>query len=281
MPENILETKNISYSYPDGTKALDGVSVRIKKGSKVAVLGSNGAGKSTLFLNLNGVLKPTGGKVYFNGREVDYKRASLTELRKNVGIVFQDPDVQLFSSSVYQEVSFGPMNLRLPEHIVRERVECSLEELGISHLKERPTHFLSYGQKKKVSIADIIAMEPEVIIFDEPTACLDPRNSQQLVRLFDKLNRSGKTVILSTHNVDMAYSWADHVIVMKEGKVEREGMPKDVFRDTDLLESADLIKPFVLEIYDELKKTGALGDVDAIPASREELIGMIRSISFK
>jgi cobalt/nickel transport system ATP-binding protein len=146
MPENILETRSISYSYPDGTKALDQVSIRIKKGSKVAVLGSNGAGKSTLFLNLNGVLKPTGGRVFFDGREVDYKRSSLTELRKNVGIVFQDPDVQLFSSSVYQEVSFGPMNLKLPEHIVRERVESSLEALGISHLKERPTHFLSYGQ---------------------------------------------------------------------------------------------------------------------------------------
>lgn len=276
MAEYILEAQNLDFKYPDGTHALKGVSVKIEKGKKIAVLGSNGAGKSTLFLNFNGVLRPAGGKLLFKQKEVRYDHSSLVELRKSVGIVFQDPDVQLFSASVLQEVSFGPMNLRLPENIVRERVNRALDATGTSHLKAKPVHFLSYGQKKRVSIADILAMEPEVIIFDEPTACLDPRHTVQTMNLFDELNQKGVTVILSTHDVDAAYSWADHIIVMKDGMVMKEGKPGEIFGDDELLSRTDLVKPLILEVYDELRKNGYLCKGAQIPRNREELFKVIR-----
>lgn len=278
MDEYILEAQDLDYEYPDGTIALRGVSIKIEKGSKVAVLGSNGAGKSTLFLNLNGVLKPTRGKLFLKGKKVKYNHSFLTELRKNVGIVFQDPDTQLFSASVFQEVSFGPLNLKLSEEIVKDRVNTALEAVGISDIKDRPTHFLSYGQKKKVSIADILAMQPEVIIFDEPTACLDPKHAQNIIELFNDINKNGTTVILSTHNMDMAYSWADHLIVMKDGRVEGQGTPAEVFTDGKLLRLANLEKPAILEIYDELKKKGFFKGNASVPRSKSELLQMIKDM---
>jgi len=276
--EDILELKDVSYTYPDGTKALKKVSLKIKKGGKIAVLGPNGAGKSTLFLNLNGVFKPTSGKIFFEGKEVSHNHSALKELRKKVGIVFQDPDTQLFSASVLQEVSFGPLNLKLPEDIVQKRVENALCSLDIFHLKDRPTHFLSYGQKKKVSIADIIACEPQVIIFDEPTAYLDPKHSLEMIKLMEEMSQKGTTVILSTHDVDLAYSWADYVFVMKEGKIIKEGTPLEIFSDEKLLGEADLVQPLVLLLYKELLQSAILDEKAKIPQNKEELVGMIRTL---
>lgn len=273
--EYIIEVEGIHYRYPDGTNALNGVTMSIQKGKKVAILGSNGAGKSTLFLHLNGILRPHRGKIRFAEKDISYKHSSLMELRKNVGIVFQDPDTQLFSASVLQEISFGPMNLGLPRTEVMKRVESAMAATGIQDLKQKPTHFLSYGQKKRVSIADILAMEPELIIFDEPTAFLDPKVSRQVVEIFDSLHKQGKTVILSTHEVDVAYSWADYIFVMNRGAIVGEGKPVRVFSDERLLKQADLAKPWILEVYEDLVRKGWLPPTGPVPKTREDLLNCI------
>ncbi|MGH2332364.1 energy-coupling factor ABC transporter ATP-binding protein [Thermoanaerobacter mathranii] len=266
----ILEAIDITFEYSDGTKALDEVNMSIEEGKKIAVLGPNGAGKTTLFLHFNGILKPKSGKILYKGEEINYSHSELVKLRKNVGIVFQNPDIQLFSASVYQEISFGPMNLGYPENIVKEKVENAMKETRIIGLKDKPTHFLSYGQKKSVSIADIIVMEPEVIILDEPTVYLDPKHVQEIMGLFDKLVEKGKTIILSTHDVDFAYSWADYIYVMKNGKVVAKGEPTVVFANAKGLDRSDLRKPMLLEIYEILKEKGIISGSN-IPKNIEEL----------
>lgn len=270
----VLEAREIAFRYPDGTEALAGVTLAIPEGKKTAFLGPNGAGKSTLFLHFNGLLRPARGKILFAGREVRYDRKSLLELRKNVGIVFQDPEVQLFSASVYQEISFGPVNLGLAAEEVRERVYGAMAATGVLGLKERPTHFLSYGQKKRVAIADILAMRPRVLICDEPTAWLDGKGAQQVMELFDSFQKDGVTVVFSTHDVDVAYSHADYVFVMKEGRLIGEGVPEEVFADRELLERAGLERPWLAEVFEELQKAGWL-EGEPAPRSRGELLARI------
>lgn len=256
MSQYILETKEIEYEYPDNTQALQGISLGMERGKKIAVMGPNGAGKSTLFLHFNGILKPKKGRVFFNGRKIEYNRRHLTELRKKVGIVFQDPDTQIFAGTVFQEVSFGPMNLKLGNDEVKKRVNKAIDDAGLRDLAEKPTHLLSYGQKKRVCIAGVLAMEPEVIIFDEPTAYLDPKHSQILMHTLDELHQSGKQVILSTHDVDLAYTWADYVIIIKDGKLLESGTPEQIFLDNEILRQADLEKPLLLEVYQTLRQKG-------------------------
>ena len=275
MSSSILEAEDIIFSYPDGTKALDGLSISIEEGKKVAILGANGAGKSTLFLHFNGILQPDQGSIKFKGETVKYNKRALKELRKNVGIVFQDPDMQLFSSSVFQEISFGPLNLGLSEEEVRARVNEAMEVTGITGLKDRPTHLLSYGQKKRISIADILAMKPQAIIFDEPTVWLDPRHSNEIINFFDEINNQGITVILSTHDVNLAYSWADYVYIFAEGKIIGEGVPSDIFQDKELLMNADLTQPWIVEVYNELVQKNILASDFPIPDSKRELFSLL------
>ncbi len=275
MSSSILEAEDIIFSYPDGTKALDGLSISIEEGKKVAILGANGAGKSTLFLHFNGILQPDQGSIKFKGETVKYNKRALKELRKNVGIVFQDPDMQLFSSSVFQEISFGPLNLGLSEEEVRARVNEAMKVTGITELKDRPTHLLSYGQKKRISIADILAMKPQAIIFDEPTVWLDPRHSNEIIDFFDEINNQGITVILSTHDVNLAYSWADYVYIFAEGKIIGEGIPSDIFQDKELLMNADLTQPWIVEVYNELVQKNILASDFPIPNSKRELFSLL------
>lgn len=274
MNRYILETKDLYFEYPDKTKALNGINIKFEKGKKIALLGANGAGKSTLFLHLNGILKPTKGKILYNGKKISYKHSFLHQLRKSVGIVFQDPETQLFSASVFQEVSFGAVNLKLPDEEVKARVLNAFEETGISYLQDKPTHALSYGQKKRVSIADILVMKPEVIIFDEPTAFLDPLHKEKMITLFDKINRAGTTIILSTHDVDMVYPWADMIYVMKDGKILRSGSSEEIFMNKNLLEQSDLAQPTILEIYAQLQSRGRLLDAP-VPKNQEELVDLL------
>lgn len=278
MSDYILETENLFYEYPDGTPALKGISLKIEKGEKIALLGLNGAGKTTLFLHFNGILKPNRGKVIFKGQAVEYKHKALLELRKKVGIVFQDPDSQLFAATVEQDVSFGPLNLDLPLEVVRERVKKALEAAGVEYLKDKPTHFLSYGQKKSVSIADVLAMEPELIIFDEPTAWLDPQHTLKIMNTFENISSNGTTVILSTHDVDLAYAWADRIVVMKDGGLLGEGLPEELLNNDGFLKESGLVRPTVLEIFNSLKKN-ILGKEERIPRSKEELLTIIQQIT--
>lgn len=254
----LFELKGVSYRYASGALALKDVATIIGKGERLAILGPNGAGKSTLLLHLNGLLKPSSGTIGFKGKPMDYGRRGLKELRKSVGLVFQEPDRQLFSSMVFQEVSFGPMNLGLPTQEVEKRVRDALEATGAGHLYDRPTHFLSYGEKKLVTLAGVLAMSPEVIVLDEPTISLDPHHAALLMGIIDNLAKGGVTVVLTTHDMNLAYGWADRVVLMKDGKVLKEGPTVEVFSDADTLAEPWLARPVVLDLCLALKRKGVL-----------------------
>ncbi|MGI6065567.1 MAG: energy-coupling factor ABC transporter ATP-binding protein [Bacillota bacterium] len=275
MAPYVLETANLEFSYVDGTKALNNLTMKIRRGKKVALVGSNGAGKTTLFLHFNGVHRPDKGEIRFNGEPVNYNSRELKHLRQSVGIVFQDPDTQLFSASVYQDVSFGPLNLGWPEEKVRRKVGEALNKTGTWELKDRPTHFLSHGQKKRVAIAGVLAMEPEIIILDEPTAGLDPDYTGQMMQLLADFNRSGATVVLSSHNLDEVFAWADDIFVMDSGTIIAKGMPEEVFRDQTVLQQARLTKPWVLEVYDRLVSRKIIKEQKQIPRTRQDLLKLL------
>jgi len=252
----ILETRNVSYSYGDGTKALDGVSISLEKGKKIALIGPNGAGKSTLMLMFNGILRPTSGEVLFRDQILQYDSASLREIRRKVGMVFQNSDDQIFAPTVYQDVAFGPVNLGFPAEKAKKYVGYALQYVGLSGYERRPPHHLSGGEKKRVAIAGILAMEPEVMILDEPTSNLDPASSEEIMEMLDELNLGGKTLIISTHDVDLAYRWADEVVLMKDGGVLRRGSAEEVFGDLELVRDARLKPPMVVDLYQELVNRG-------------------------
>ncbi|WP_135606583.1 energy-coupling factor ABC transporter ATP-binding protein [Methanococcoides sp. NM1] len=271
----ILETKGLKYSYQDGTQAIKGVDVKIKKGKKIAFVGKNGSGKSTLFMLLNGTLKPKEGAVYFHGKPMEYDAKSLREVRKSVGIVFQNSDDQIFAPTVYQDVGFGPTNLGYSKEEVEEKVEQTLEYIGITEFKDKPPHHLSGGQKKRVAIAGVCSMDPEIMILDEPLANLDPVGADEILDLLNELNHNGTTLIISTHDVELAYSWADYVYFMTEGNVIGEGLPEDVFRDADLLRKSYLRQPRTLEIYSELERRN-LAVRNRFPTSVPELVNSFK-----
>ncbi len=252
----IIETRDLSYSYGDGTLALKDVSISLEAGGKVALVGPNGAGKSTLMLMMNGILRPTSGEVLFAGWPIKYDAGSLRDVRRAVGMVFQNSDDQLFAPTVFQDVAFGPTNLGFAPEKVKRYVGFALQYVGLSGYERRPPHHLSGGEKKRVAIAGILAMEPEVMILDEPTSNLDPASSEEIMEMLDELNQGGKTMIISTHDVDLAYRWADDVILMKDGGVARRGSGPEVFSDADLIRDARLKPPQVLEIYQELESRG-------------------------
>ncbi len=252
----ILETRNLCYSYGDGTKALNDVCISLQEGKKVALVGPNGAGKSTLMLMFNGILRPSGGSVLFRGRPMSYDAESLRSIRRAVGMVFQNSDDQLFAPTVYQDVAFGPTNLGYAAEKVKRYVGFALQYVGLFGYERRPPHHLSGGEKKRVAIAGILAMEPEVIILDEPTSNLDPASSEEIMEMLDELNYGGKTLIISTHDVDLAYRWADEVILMKEGGVVRRGSGQEVFGDAKLIRDARLKLPLVVDLYQELAGRG-------------------------
>jgi cobalt/nickel transport system ATP-binding protein len=282
MGNAILEADDLHYAYADGTLALQGLSLSFKRGQKIGIVGPNGAGKTTLFLHLNGVLKPNSGRILFNGQEVTYRRKEIKALRSGVGLVFQDANTQLFSASVYQELSFGPMNLGLSDEEVVDRVERTIQQLNISDLKNRPTHFLSGGEKKKVAIASVLTMQPEVIVFDEPLSNLDPKSSAELMALIKSLNDTGKTIVISTHDVNVVYEWADYIYILYQGRILAEGNPQKVFTDDNLLKTAHLEKPWVLEAYDRITGNGTLfsGEYE-IPKNKHRFYDLLTSLSCK
>lgn len=243
----LFRVENISYRYDGKVLALDNASVTFNPGERVAVLGSNGAGKSTFFLCCNGVLRPQSGKVFLNGQEISNKKKDIYKLRQAVGLVFQDPDSQIIAGSVESEVSFGPMNLRLPHDEVGRRVDQALEQMNISRFRDYAPQYLSGGEKKRVSIADILAMRPELILFDEPTASLDPQNANTFEEILDELSRTGIAVVISTHDVNFAYRVAQRAIVFAMGKIIADADIDEVFASDKTLEMAGLKKPLLYE----------------------------------
>jgi cobalt/nickel transport system ATP-binding protein len=252
----MLEVQNIKYSYNKDYQALKGVSLKVEKGEMVALLGKNGAGKSTLFLHLNGIYEPDEGKVFIDGEELKYDKKSLLKFRQKVGIVFQNPDDQIFAPTVEEDVAFGPLNLKLPMEEVQKRVTESLARVGMSGFEKKAPHHLSGGQKKRVAIAGILAMQPEIMVLDEPTAGLDPQGVRDLSALLKELNDEGITIIISTHEVDLVPNYAKKVFVLVDGLLIAEGTPKEIFAQPEILDQANLEVPIVTELFQDLEKEG-------------------------
>lgn len=276
----ILKAEDLYFSYDDdNSHSLNGLSLEIKRGQKIAVMGANGSGKSTFFLCCTGIHKPQKGKLYLDGKEVKYNKKGLLDLRSKVGIVFQDPDNQLFSASVYQEISFGILNLGVSEEQAKKEVEEVIDYLEITPFRSKPTHALSGGQKKQVSIADILVMHPEIIILDEPAAALDPRHTTMVNHIVEQMTASGITVLMATHDVNYAYEWADEVILFHEGKVLMNGSPEQVFGNRAALRQTNLEPPAVLELFESLCKKGILKSSLPFPKNLKALEGYIEEVN--
>ncbi|AMD18437.1 cobalt transporter ATP-binding subunit [Methanobrevibacter sp. YE315] len=252
----MLEVKNVKYSYNSDYQALKGVSLKVERGEMVALLGKNGAGKSTLFLHLNGIYRPDEGQVFIDGEELKYDKKSLLKFRQKVGIVFQNPDDQIFAPTVEEDVAFGPLNLGLSMEEVQDRVEEALDRVGMSGFEKTAPHHLSGGQKKRVAIAGILAMKPEVMVLDEPTAGLDPQGVVDLSKLLNELNDEGITIIISTHEVDLVPNYATKVFVLVDGLLIGEGTPKEIFAKPEILEQANLKVPIVTDLFQQLEDEG-------------------------
>ena len=246
---NIIEINDLWYSYNDGTQALQGLTIAIPKGKKTALLGPNGAGKSTLLLHFNGINLPQKGTVKVLGQEVSNKTEKW--VRSKVGLVFQDPDDQVFATTVWEDVAFGPHNMKLTHQEIDLRVEKALRAVGMLEYKDKPPHHLSYGQKKRVAIAGVLAMDPEVIILDEPVAYLDPRGKDDLFQILDELHERGTTVVIATHDVDLAAEWVDQVVIIKGGRTLAIGDTR-LLTDPKVVEAAQLRFPIVTKIFQGL-----------------------------
>ncbi|NBM17045.1 energy-coupling factor ABC transporter ATP-binding protein, partial [Streptomyces sp. GC420] len=258
----VVELRAGRYAYEDGPVVLDGVDFAVPEGRSLALLGRNGSGKTTLLRLLSGGLRPTAGHLLVAGEPVTHDRRGLTRLRSTVQLVLQDPDDQLFAASVEQDVSFGPLNLGLADAEVRARVDEALEALEIGELRDRPTHLLSYGQRKRTAIAGAVAMRPRVLVLDEPTAGLDPRGQERLLGVLGRLQSTGTTVVMATHDVDLALRWADDAAVLCDGQ-PRVGAAPGLLGDRELLARAGLCLPWGTAVTELLRARGLLGEGEA------------------
>lgn len=251
-----LSTENLSFTYPDGTRALKNINIEIEKGEKVAIIGPNGAGKSTLFSHFNGLTEPTSGCVKIEGKPISFEKDELLKVRQKVGIVFQDPNDQLFAPTVKEDIAFGPMNLGLSYGEVEKRVEDALKMVGMENYEDKTPHHLSGGQQKRIAIAGIIAMKPEIMILDEPTAGLDPDGVEKVLNIMNQLNEEGMTLIISSHDIDMISKYADKIFILYNGEIIESGNKNKIFSDMELLKKAHLRTPITTEILYNLKESG-------------------------
>ena len=251
-----LSTENLSFTYPDGTQALKNINIEIEKGEKVAIIGPNGAGKSTLFSHFNGLTEPTSGCVKIEGKAISFEKDELLKVRQKVGIVFQDPNDQLFAPTVKEDIAFGPMNLGLSYGEVEKRVEDALKMVGMENYEDKTPHHLSGGQQKRIAIAGIITMKPEIMILDEPTAGLDPDGVEKVLNIMNQLNKEGMTLIISSHDIDMISKYADKIFILYNGEIIESGNKNKIFSDMELLKKAHLRTPITTEILYNLKESG-------------------------
>ncbi len=268
--ESIIKTQDVTYSYVDADtgmpqKVLNGVSLEIEKGSFVAILGHNGSGKSTFAKLLNGIFLPETGAVYIDGMNTA-DESLLIEIRRRVGMVFQNPDNQIVSNVVEEDVAFAPENLGYPSEEIRRRVDEALKVVGMQEYRLHAPHLLSGGQKQRIAIAGVLAMSPECIVFDEPTAMLDPRGRRDVIEIIRKLREMGKTVVLITHHMDETID-ADRLIVMSDGHVIMDGTPKEVFKNVEAVRLTGLDVPETVDLMYELNKGGFDLDLTALSVS--------------
>jgi cobalt/nickel transport system ATP-binding protein len=270
----LVALRGVSFAYEDGPAVLSGLDFEVREGRALALLGRNGTGKTTLMRLLSGGLRPRTGELTLDGQRVSYDRKGLTRLRTTVQLVVQDPDDQLFAASVAQDVSFGPLNLGLPDPDVRARVDEALAALDIAALADRPTHLLSYGQRKRTAIAGAVAMRPRVLILDEPTAGLDPDGQERLLATLGGLRAGGTTVVMATHDVDLALRWADDTALLTPSGV-RTGPAAEMLARTDLLQQAGLRLPWGVAAAQVLCAHGLLDATATGPRTPEELAAMV------
>ena len=242
MSHHIIEVDDLSYSYPDGNQVLKGISFRITHGEKVALVGANGAGKSTLLLQFNGCLLPEAGRVRIG--EMPVTKKTLKHVRRTVGLIFQDPDDQLFMPRVYDDVAFGPLNLGLSPEEVDKQVMQALAAVGAVHLKDRPPYHLSGGEKRAVAIAAVLSLTPAILVMDEPSSNLDPKTRRQLIELLKTFEHS---LIIATHDLDLVLDLCPRTIVLKEGRVAADGPTREIMADEELLAACNLEKPLRLQ----------------------------------
>jgi cobalt/nickel transport system ATP-binding protein len=275
-----IETINLSHTYPDGTKAIENINFSVEKGKNIAILGPNGAGKSTLLHHFNGLLMPTSGIVNVLGKEVT--KQNLDEIRQKVGLVFQDPDDQLFARTVALDIAFGPTNLKLSKGEIEQRVKWALEVTDLKGLENKSPSNLSGGQKRRASIAGVLAMKPEIIILDEPMSNLDPKTSSKVLKLLMQLNKElGLTLIIATHDVDLVPLFADEICILNKGQILMQGPPQEIFSQADLLRSVDLRLPRITHLFEILNKEDSLrGDKQyplTIGEARREILEMMEN----
>jgi cobalt/nickel transport system ATP-binding protein len=248
-----IEASGVSFTYEEGTKALQEVDFRVARGEFVAILASNGSGKTTLIKVLVGLLKPQKGGVAVEGKDI--RKIISLELYQRVGMVFQNPDDQLFSATVEEDVAFGLRNLKLPEPEVPKRVAETLDAVAASDLGRRAIHHLSFGEKKRVALAGVLAMRPSILILDEPTAGLDPAGETLMLHLLQRLNREKAiTVIMATHSVDLLPLFVDRIYVLNRGRVLKQGPAEEIFCDHDLIDQAGLRLPYISRLLYDLKR---------------------------
>ncbi|MEW6601574.1 MAG: ABC transporter ATP-binding protein [Nitrospirota bacterium] len=242
MSHHIIEFNDVHFTYPDRTEALKGINFRITHGESVGIVGANGAGKSTLISHMNGYLLPERGNIIIG--DLPLNRSTIHHARKSVGVVFQNPDDQLFMSTVFEDVAFGPLNLGMTKESVIEKVNDALTTVGCLHLKDKPPHHLSLGQKRAVSIAAVIAMQPDILVMDEPAASLDPKSRRQLINLLREFKH---TKIIASHDLDLIMDVCERCLVISGGRVTADGPVKEIFMDAKLLADNNLELPLSLQ----------------------------------
>jgi cobalt/nickel transport system ATP-binding protein len=273
----LLELQAVEHVFADGGAGLRGCDLRLGRGRRHALLGANGAGKSTVLQHLNGLLRPTSGRVLWEGRPVAYGRKDLAALRRHVGLVFQNPDRQLFSARVEEDVSFGPLNLGLDEATVRARVAAALDAVDMAAHARHAVHHLSFGQKKRVCLAGVLAMEPDVLLLDEPMAGLDATMQADLALLLDRLAARGVTILLSTHDIDFAYGWADDIHLMAAGRCIASGPAATLAGEGELLRAAGQRPPLARVLHAQLAAHGVL-PADAAPRSVNAILDALQAL---
>lgn len=275
----VIEVKKASFTYEEGTKALDGVDFHARRGEFIGLLGSNGGGKTTFLKVLVGLLRPQQGEVLIDGEPIG--AAKPRELYQKIGLVLQNPNDQLFAPTLIEDVSFGPANLGLSKQEVKNRVTEALMMVDLEDCASKPIHHLSFGQQKRACIAGVLAMRPKILILDEATSGLDHRGEQKIMHLLGRLNKeSGMTIIMATHLVDMLPLFIDRLYVLTNGKVTKEGSPLEVFSDSEMMQRANLRLPYIAHLIEELKSKDKV-QIDGLPLTvgeaRRKLLELINN----
>jgi cobalt/nickel transport system ATP-binding protein len=275
-----LEFENLYYTYPGShQRAIEGLTMAIPAGEKSVILGHNGSGKSTLLFLADGLYQPEQGMIRWCGEPLDYQRVALDRWRHKIGLAFQDPEQQLVAGTVAEDISYGLCNLRLSSREIARRLERTIADFHLQALRDFPLHHLSLGQKRRVALAGVMALEPELLLLDEPTAYLDRLQTRHLLRELERVHQQGTTIILATHDLDFAYAWGDYFWVLDRGQLVMEGRAEAIFRQRERLEALELGLPLLWEVWEALCKRDGVPSPESYPRSIEALQQfMIRDI---